>query len=151
VTLWPVFARARAHGHKDSPVPTAGVFGAVAALMSAGVAVCSPWLADVATGGQIQLHLLLVVSFAVLMTLQGLKQPLGTYLTDAPGLRFQALMIVLMLPVNLGLSWYLARPLGAAGPVIGSVIGVALFQVLPNWLYVRRRLAAPSTAVELAA
>jgi hypothetical protein len=35
--------------------------------------------------------------------------------------------------------------------VIGSVIGVALFQVLPNWLYVRRRLAAPSTAVELAA
>jgi len=38
------------------------------------------------------------------------------------------------------LSWYLTGPLGAAGPVVGSVAGVALFEVLANLVLVRRRL-----------
>jgi O-antigen/teichoic acid export membrane protein len=140
ITLWPVFARARARGQHTSPVPMAGVFGGLAALMAVGVALVSPWLADVASGGRIQLPASLVVCFAVLMTLQGVKYPLGMFMTDPRGLRFQALMIVLMLPVNVGLSWYLAGPLGAAGPVLGSVVGVAGAQVLANFLYVSRVL-----------
>jgi hypothetical protein len=74
------------------------------------------------------------------MVLQAVKYPLGMYLTDAPGLRYQAAMIVAMLPVNVMLSWYLTGPLGAAGPVVGSVAGVALFEVLANLVLVRRRL-----------
>ncbi|MCU1656116.1 MAG: polysaccharide biosynthesis protein, partial [Pseudonocardiales bacterium] len=49
-----------------------------------------------------------------------------------------------LLPVNLGLSWYLAIHLGAVGPVIGSTVGVLLCQVLANWWYVRRDLRARS-------
>jgi O-antigen/teichoic acid export membrane protein len=144
VTLWPVFARARAGRQRMSPLPLAGIFGGLAALMATGVAVASPWLADLASGGRIALPAALVVSFAVLMTLQGLKYPLGMFMTDVAGLRFQALMIVAMLPVNVGLSWYLAGPLGAAGPVVGSVVGVAGSQVLANLLYVRRKLQVTS-------
>jgi O-antigen/teichoic acid export membrane protein len=140
VTLWPVFARARARGERRSPLPMAAVFGGLAAVMAGAMALASPFLADLASGGAIELGGLLVGSFVVLMVLQGIKYPLGMYLTDARGLRFQALTIVAMLPLNVGLSWYLAGPLGAAGPVIGSVAGVACSQVAANVIYVRRRL-----------
>jgi O-antigen/teichoic acid export membrane protein len=140
VTLWPVYARARARGEQESPLPMAGVFGGLAAVMAGGMALASPWLADLASGGRIELGGALVAAFAVLMVLQGLKYPLGMFMTDAAGLRFQALTIVLGLPVNVGLAWYLAAPLGAAGPVLGSVVGVACSQVLANHLYVRRKL-----------
>lgn len=141
IALWPVFARARAAGTPASPVPMALAFGACAAALSLAVAVASPLLARLASGGEITLGVPVVVAFAVLMLLQAVKYPLGMYLTDAPGLRYQALMIVIMLPVNVGLSWYLTGPLGAAGPVVGSVVGVALFEVLANLVQVRRRLA----------
>lgn len=140
VALWPVFARARTEGAPGSPLPMAGAFGACAAALALAVAVASPFLAQVASGGAISLGLPVVTSFAVLMVLQAVKYPLGMYLTDAPGLRYQAAMIVAMLPVNVMLSWYLTGPLGAAGPVVGSVAGVALFEVLANLVLVRRRL-----------
>jgi len=140
VTLWPVFARARARGEQHSPLPMAALFGGLAAVMAGGVALASPFLADLASGGAIVLGGPVVASFAVLMVLQGLKYPLGMYMTDARGLRFQAFAIVAMLPLNVGLSWYLAGPLGAAGPVIGSVVGVACSQLAANYLYVRRAL-----------
>jgi O-antigen/teichoic acid export membrane protein len=146
ITLWPVFAKARAQGRDDSPVPMSWAFGAAAGVMALAVAIASPFLAELASGGRIELPLLLVLSFTALMVLQGLKYPLGMFMTDAAGLRFQALMIVLMLPVNVGLSWVLAGPLGAAGPVIGSIVGVALFQVLAGYLLVRRRLRSAPVA-----
>jgi hypothetical protein len=60
-------------------------------------------------------------------------------------------MVVLMLPVNLGLSWVLVGPLGAAGPVVGSVVGVGLFQLLANHLFVRRVLRERAAAAGAAA
>jgi O-antigen/teichoic acid export membrane protein len=137
-TLWPVFARARVRGTSRSPLPMAAVFGAAAAGLALVITVASPLLAELASGGEIHLGATLVISFSLLMVFQALKYPLGMYMTDARGLRYQALMVVLMLPVNLGLSWYLAGVLGAAGPVIGSAVGVLVFQVLANLVYVRR-------------
>ncbi len=146
ITLWSSFARARAQGRPVSPFTTAWVFAAVAAAMAGAVAVASPLLSDLASGGRIALGGPLVAAFVVLMCLQGLKYPLGMAMTDAAGLRFQALMIALMLPVNVGLSWWLAGPLGAAGPVVGSVVGVGVFQCLANASHVRRRLRAAASA-----
>jgi O-antigen/teichoic acid export membrane protein len=139
MALWPVFARARARGSTDSPLPMVWAFGGFAAVMATGVALLSPFLADLASGGRVQLGMQLVVGFAVLMVLQGLKYPLGVYLTDPAGLRFQALAIALMLPVKLALSWVLADRLGAAGPVIGSIVAVSCFELAANALYVRHR------------
>jgi O-antigen/teichoic acid export membrane protein len=146
ITLWSSFARARAQGRPVSPFTTAWGFAAAAAAMAGAVALASPLLADLASGGEIALEGPLVAAFVVLMCLQGLKYPLGMAMTDTAGLRYQALMIVLMLPVNVGLSWWLAGPLGAAGPVVGSVVGVGVFQCLANAHYVRRRLRAPAGA-----
>lgn len=145
VTLWPVFARARARGRDRSPFPMAAAFGAAAAVMALGVALASPLLSELATGGAITLGPLVVVTFAVLMVVQAVKYPLGMFMTDARGLRFQAMTIVCALPVNVALSWSLAEPLGAAGPVIGSVVGVTCSQVLTSAWYVRRRLRTART------
>lgn len=142
VALWPIFARARSTGgsRAASPLPIALIFGAVAAGACVVISLASPWLSARASGGTIHLGLPLLVSFSIFMTFQATKYPLGMYMTDARGLKYQAFMIIMLLPVNLGLSWYLAIRIGAAGPVIGSAVGVFLCQVVANWIYVRRAI-----------
>lgn len=153
LALWPVFARARTSGVRSevSPLGMAGAFGGIAVVLGVTVALCSGFLADLASGGTITLSRALVVSFAALVVLQALKYPLGMYMTDARGLRYQAFMIAAMLPCNLGLSVLLAERYGAAGPVIGSAVGVLVFQVLANWWYVRRDLSRAAVATPEAA
>ena len=149
VALWPVFAKSRAKRElpTTSPQRAAVLFGLASAVLCLAIAGVAPWLAARASGGAVRLPVLLLGSFVVLMTFQAVKYPLGMYMTDPRGLRYQAFWIVLLLPVNLGLSWILALHLGAAGPVIGSAVGVFLCQVAANWHFVRadlrRRRASP--------
>ena len=60
------------------------------------------------------------------------------------------LPILLLVPANVGLSWVLVGPLGAAGPVIGSAVTVFALQVLPDLYYVRRDLARRGGAARAA-
>lgn len=139
--LWPVFARARATGTKSplSPFVMSGLFAGVALLASVAMGLASGWLSEVASGGRISLDVGLIIAFASLMVVQSARYPFGSYLTDASGLRFQAYWVLVMLPVNLGLSIALAPSLGAVGPVIGSIVGVTMCQLLPNfWMVLRR-------------
>jgi O-antigen/teichoic acid export membrane protein len=140
ITLWPVFARARAEGKVVSPVPMAGLFGGLAGAAAFAMALLSPWLANAATGGRITLSASLVIAYVLFLIVQGLKYPFGMFMTDAAGLRFQAICVVAMLPVNLGLSIVLAGQFGAVGPILGSLIGVTLFQLLPGYVYTRHQL-----------
>ena len=140
-TLWPVFASERERGKSVSPIPMAGAFAGIAVCLSLAVSLLSGLLAELASGGQLTLGIGVVVSFSFLMVFQAAKYPLGMFMTDARGLRYQACMVVLMVPVNFGLSWYLAGIWGAAGPVVGSAVGVLIFQVLANLFWVRRELA----------
>lgn len=148
MALWPIFAKARADGVRSdvSPGRMALFFGAVALALALVISLASGFLAELASGGEITLGMPLVVAYSCLVVLQAVKYPLGMYMTDARGLRYQASMVVAMLPVNLGLSIVLARQWGAVGPVIGSMVGVLVFQVGANWWYVRRDLARPDTA-----
>ena len=142
IALWPVFARVRAGRSDDatSPFRMTAVFAAAGVVMTGALTGAGGWLAARASDGQVHLPLALLLSFAVFMIFQSAKYPLGVYLTDAAGLRFQAYMIMIFLPLNLGLSLPLAARLGASGPVIGSAVGVLLCQVVANYVYVRRRL-----------
>jgi hypothetical protein len=70
------------------------------------------------------------------------------YMTDHRGLWFQVVPILVLVPLNLGISWWLIGVLGAGGPVIGSAISVALCQVLPNFWYVQRDLKLKREAAE---
>lgn len=138
-TLWPRFAAARARNQDESPATLSLVFGAIAACFCLGVSLISGWLANFASGGEVTLGIALLLAFSAWMIIQAFQYPFGMYLTDRTGLRFQALMVTLMLPVNLGLSWVLASKYGAVGPVIGSALGVLFFQVFANLVFVKFR------------
>ena len=95
-------------------------------MLGTALAVLSPFLARFVSGGAITLDGWMLVGFVVFVGLQAAKYPVGMYMTDKTGLVFQVLPIVLMVPLNLGLSWWFIGQVGAAGPVLGSAISVAL-------------------------
>lgn len=146
MALWPIFAKERAQGTSGiSPRKLAWIFAGLGAAASAVMAAASGFLANLASGGSIQLPWQLVLAYSLFVVIQAAKNPLGSYLTDARGLRFQAYMSFGMLPVILLISIALASHLGAVGPVVASAIGVLIFQVVANWIYVAR--LESSTAV----
>ena len=117
--------------------------------MGGGMAILSPWLAALASGGRLTLDTALVVSFVVFVALQAAKYPIGMYMTDLGGLRFQVIPTILMVPISLGLAVWLIPEMGGAGAVVGVSVAVFLCQVIPNLLYVRwdiskRRRLAPA-------
>lgn len=140
VALWPVYAKARAQGRVESPAKPTLWFLLGGLFVGGCLAIVSPFLVQFVSSGKIHLPILLVVSFVVFVALQACKYPIGMYMTDKGGLVFQVVPILIMVPLNLGVSWLLIAPLGAAGPVIGSAITVALCQVGPNLWYVSRDL-----------
>lgn len=141
VALWPYFARARSRGAVRSPFAVTGVFVLVAASLAGALCVLLPWLVDFVADGRITLDRPIVLGFVAFVVVQAAKYPLGMYMTDVRGLRFQVPPILLMVPLNIGLSWWWVGELGAAGPILGSAVSVLLCQVLPNAWYVRRDLA----------
>lgn len=146
IALWPIYARARATSTVRSPALPTAVFTGAAAGLGLLLWAVMPWATEIVTQGRIEVPWLLAASSVLFAILQAAKYPVGMYMTDARGLRFQVVPIVAMIPVNLGLSWWLIESFGAAGPVLGSAIAVLLCQVLPNWWYVRRDLAARRAA-----
>lgn len=147
VALWPIFARARAAGRVESPwVPTFWFLGGGLAIAGS-MAAIAPWLASTISDGALELTWPLIITFVVFVTLQSAKYPVGMYMTDLAGLRFQVLPTIIMVPIALGGSWLLIPVLGAAGNLIAVSFAVAVCQVIPNLIYVRldvrrRRLGA---------
>lgn len=140
LALWPIYARARARGSIESPVKPMLVFTLAGLSIALVLALLSGWIADFISDGAIRLDFWLVAGFVVFVTLQATKYPLGMYMTDKKGLTFQVPPILVMVPLSLGLSWWLIGVVGAGGPIIGSAIAVLVCQVVPNFLYVRRDL-----------
>jgi O-antigen/teichoic acid export membrane protein len=148
VALWPVFARARSRQELLSPVRPTLVFLGAGVAAGLALAFVSPWLVAFLGNGKLELSAPLLWGYVVFAALQAAKYPAGMYMTDARGLRFQVLPILIMVPLNLGLSWWLISLVGAGGPIIGSAVSVLLCQVIPNLLYTQRDLRARRRALE---
>jgi O-antigen/teichoic acid export membrane protein len=140
IALWPIYAKARARRQISSPVKPMLVFVAVGLAMAGVLALLSGWIARFVSDGKIALDTWLLVGFVSFVAVQAAKYPLGMYMTDKRGLRFQVWPILFMVPANLAISWWLIGVIGAGGPIIGSMITVLACQVIPNYIYVRRDL-----------
>lgn len=156
VALWPIFARARAAGRVETPwVPTFWFLGG-GLVIAGGMAAIAPWLAATISDGELTLSWPLIIAFVIFVALQSAKYPVGMYMTDLAGLRFQVIPTIVMIPLALGGSWLLIPTWGAAGNLIAVSFAVAVCQVVPNLLYVvrdlrrRRRAAAEAPAESLA-
>lgn len=140
MVLWPHYSRARADGEIRSPFRITIAFTGFGLAIGVGLAVIAPWLAHFMSNGTIKLSMGLLAAFVLLTILQATKYPVGMYMTDYNGLRFQVLPLMLMIPLSLGLSIYLIGLWGPTGTVLGSAIAVLLCQVIPNFYYVRKDL-----------
>ncbi len=140
VAMWPHFAKARARGRIESPFAASAAFAGLGGALGLLLALLSPWAARVLSDGAISLPAALLAANVVNVVIEAAKQPLGMYMTDPAGLRFQMLPVLILVPMNLALSWALIAPLGSAGPIVGSVLSVIVCQVIPYGLWVRRDL-----------
>jgi O-antigen/teichoic acid export membrane protein len=140
VSLWPIFARARSADETRSPFRPMLWFVVGSLAVTSALVALMPFVVRIVSDGQITVGPALAASFVAFVVMQAAKYPLGMYMTDVAGLRFQVRPILVMVPLNLGISWALIDPLGAAGPIAGSAVAVLLCQVLPSVYYVRRDL-----------
>ena len=138
LALWPLYAAARAQSRVESPVVTSLWFMGGGLLLAGALAAVTPWVVEFVTDGAFQLDGWLIAGFIAFVALQAAKYPVGMYMTDERGLRFQVIPVIVMVPLTLGLSWWLIGLLGAGGAVIALCISVAVCQVIPNLWYVRR-------------
>lgn len=140
ISLWPIFARKRDAGLLQKIEFSRISFGflAVGGLFGTTLFVTGKPITTAMTGGRIGVSFELLGAFALLLILQALYYPIGMILTDPRGLRFQAVTSVVMMFVNLALSWWLALAFGAPGPVLGSLFATLIVMVVPGWLLVSR-------------
>lgn len=141
LAMWPWYARARSQARVVSPMTPSLWFLSGGVVLGITMALASPWLEMLVSKGKIHLDTWLLVGFVAFVAVEAAKYPLGMYMTDRRGLLFQVVPLLIMVPVNLGLSWSLISVVGAGGPVLGSAIAVLCCQVFPYFWYVRRDLA----------
>jgi len=134
LSLWPVFARRRALDPltRHELIKMVTVFAVVGLILAVLLVAAGPSVAHFVSKGQIEVGRGVLVAFGVLLVVQASWFPTGMLLTDREGLRFQAVIHVIMMVLNLGVSAVLAHLIGAAGPVIGSVGALVVAVLVPG-------------------
>ncbi|MFE3659924.1 lipopolysaccharide biosynthesis protein [Streptomyces sp. NPDC059165] len=138
--LWALFAQRRqaassARGH----LTRLTVYFAMGSLVvGAGMVILGPSLGTWMLHGQVRVGTDLMAAFAALLFVRAVSYPANMWLTDASGLRFQAIAFSLMAVANLALSIQLAH-LGAHGPVLGSVLSYTAIVLVPSLIRAHRQ------------
>lgn len=147
--LWGHFSRARAARtlpDRQEFVRLTLAFSSVGVGLGAAYVLCASTVASWVSAGGVRLSIWLIVGFAVLMVVQAFHQPSAMIQTDAHGLRFNAGLVVLMTVLNLALGLLLTPILGAAGPVLASVVALSSALALPSFVRAVRVVATPASA-----
>ncbi len=144
--LLPIFTRRRAHGvpHRRLFAAVGAGFTALSVLVAVGFVLVSPLIADVLSDGHVRLGLGLRLAFAALLVVQTAGLVSSMVLNRPEEMRFQAGCVLLMMPVNVGLSWWLAGAVGVAGPVIASAASVGVLMTLPAAIRAARSRSYPT-------
>jgi O-antigen/teichoic acid export membrane protein len=143
VGLWPLFAQTGAAG-RDLRRPwlvAVRSFGAAGILGGGIIFIALPFIVAVVSGGRVVIPVGVTAAFAALLAINTAHLPSAMLLTTPRLLRFQAAWVLVMLIGNIGMSWALAAPMGAAGPVLGSAITVGLTLFLPAFARAGRVVA----------
>jgi hypothetical protein len=115
-------------------------FAGVGAVFGIGYVIATPFVTSVVSDHQVGVSSLCLVCFGVLLVVQSFHQPSAMLQTNKSGLWFNAGAVAVMTVVNLGLGLILTRPLGAAGPVLASVIALTIGLALPSFIRARLTL-----------
>lgn len=147
ISLWPIFADRR---HDVSMIRTfynsVAVFTAAGAALALSLIFLGPPIGQLISNGEISPRSDLWLSFGALLVIQSALYPMAMYLTRPDQLWFQARLHIVALCINLPLSFFSARIIGAPGPVISSCLAIITALYLPQFFRTRRDLAAPYAA-----
>lgn len=150
-TLWPMFAHARANGTlARGPFRIAALFGIAIALATLVVLWIGDWFFGIVSDGNVHVPAMVILSFGVMVTMQAILFPLGMFLMDEEGIRFQVVPSAGMALTTVVLAFALSPALGAAGPPLANAVSVLAWQVIPYALYIRvHRARLYGTAAEV--
>lgn len=149
VALWPQFARLRHRGELTrGPYLLSLLFGGAIAVATAVVWLVAPWLFDFITQGEVDVRISTMLAFGAMIMLTAAVYPLGMFIMDKPGIRFQVIPTLAMAAVSITLAIVLTPFLGIVGPLLGVSFALVVCQVIPYAIYIHRhrdRLLAPQT------
>jgi len=138
VALWPLYARRRAQGTlQRGPGGQSALFGGAVIAATGIVWLISPWLFGFITDGDLTITTPTILSFGLMISCIAIAYPLGMFIMDKPGLRFQVIPTLLMAFGSLGLSILLAPIWGTPGPLLANAISMTVFQIIPFAIYIR--------------
>jgi O-antigen/teichoic acid export membrane protein len=139
LALWPAYAKARHEGRlRRGPYLMAGAFGGGVLVATAVVWSVRDWLFSFITHGTIAVSSVDVLLFGVMVAVQAALYPLGMFIMDRAGLRFQVVPVAVMVVSTIGLTLVLTPSLGVSGPLVASAASALVFQVVPFCAYIHR-------------
>jgi len=139
VALWPQFARLRHKGElRRGPYLLSLIFAGAIAAATFMVWLVAPWLFEFITQGELEVRTLTILSFGCMIMLTAAVYPLGMFIMDKPGIRFQVIPTLAMATVSIVLSIVLTPILGIVGPLIGVSFALIVCQIIPYSIYIHR-------------
>lgn len=139
IALWPLFARRRHRGELTrGPFLLSLLFAASIAAATAFVWLIGPWLFDFISNGEIDVRPTTILCFGAMVMMTAAVYPLGMFIMDKPGIRFQVIPTLSMAALSLTLSIVLAPMIGIIGPLLGTAFALLVCQYIPFLIYIRR-------------
>ncbi|MDQ0258618.1 hypothetical protein J2W20_000493 [Sinomonas atrocyanea] len=129
IGLWPMFAASRSNAWPIW-VKSLGVMASVGLMAFLGFALFAGPISLLVSHGLIKVPIGTVLAFGGLLLVMAVHQPSAMLLTTERELWLQALLAAMMLFASVTVSIMLTSGVGSSGPVLGSVVGIFLFQVL---------------------
>ncbi len=137
--LWPLYARRRHLGTlQRGPAMSSLVFGSAVAAATVCVWLSGPWLFGFISAGQLEISTSTILAFGLMITCIAALSPLGMFLMEPAGIRFQVIPTLTMAFLSLGLAIALTPVLGTAGPPLANAFAVITCQIIPFSLYIHR-------------
>ena len=139
VALWPQFARLRHKGElRRGPYLLSVIFAGAIAAATFMVWFVAPWLFEFITQGELEVRTLTILAFGCMIMLTAAVYPLGMFIMDKPGIRFQVIPTLAMAAVSIVLSIVLTPLIGIVGPLIGVSFALIVCQIIPYTIYIHR-------------
>jgi O-antigen/teichoic acid export membrane protein len=144
LALWPVFASGPAGAlMRRNWLTGMAVLGAAGAALALGFVLTGGLVIGWMSNGSTAPGLPMLIAFAALLIVQSLHVTTGIMLISPHQLMFQAVCVTALVVTNVPLSWVLASRLGATGPVVASVVTVAVCQLVPGLVVGYRTTRSP--------
>jgi O-antigen/teichoic acid export membrane protein len=147
--LWPMFTAARSKGEQGPNLGRILTLFLLGSIVVSGILVLlADPIGNIVGGKQVHLGSALPFAAGVTTVIESISLPIAMAVMDPRGVRFTAVCALIATPTNVVLSIWLAKTMGAPGPLYATCIAAGLLQGLPVFWYYQRRNRAEIDAIE---